>query len=70
MKVFVTQGGLQSVEEGLTFAVPMLGLPFFGDQFSNVRRLAEMEVGEELSFEKLTKGDLRATLLKLLNDPK
>lgn len=36
IKLFVTQDGLQSVQEAVTNGVPMVGIPFFGDQYNNI----------------------------------
>lgn len=36
VKAFITHGGLMGVMEAVNFAVPMIGIPVFGDQQSNV----------------------------------
>uniref|UniRef100_A0A6M2DVY9 UDP-glucuronosyltransferase n=1 Tax=Xenopsylla cheopis TaxID=163159 RepID=A0A6M2DVY9_XENCH len=37
IKVFVTHGGLLGTMEGVHTAVPMLGVPMFGDQLANIK---------------------------------
>lgn len=53
--MFITQGGLQSIEEAIVYEVPILGIPLFGDQFHNIKRVAHLGIGIELNFETLTK---------------
>nr|prf ecdysteroid UDP-glucosyltransferase [Spodoptera littoralis nucleopolyhedrovirus] len=36
VKVFITQGGVQSTDEAIDAGVPMFGVPIMGDQFYNV----------------------------------
>ncbi|KAD7478523.1 hypothetical protein E3N88_01659 [Mikania micrantha] len=45
---FLTHGGLSSVVEGLMLGHPLVMLPIFGDQFVNVRVLADKQVGIEI----------------------
>ncbi|XP_063989913.1 UDP-glucosyltransferase 2-like isoform X2 [Diachasmimorpha longicaudata] len=35
-KVFMTHGGLMSTLEAITFGVPLIGIPLWGDQFMNI----------------------------------
>ncbi|KPJ00056.1 Ecdysteroid UDP-glucosyltransferase [Papilio xuthus] len=41
VKIFITQGGLQSTDEAITAGVPLIGVPILGDQCyrDNVKRL-------------------------------
>lgn len=36
LKLFITHGGLLSVQEATFYQVPILGMPVFGDQFHNI----------------------------------
>lgn len=54
MKAFVTQGGLQSLEEAIRSAVPMIGIPFGADQQFNVQRIVSLGIGKEVRFDELT----------------
>jgi hypothetical protein len=46
--VFVTHGGSNSFHESLLLRVPMVVVPFFGDQLLTARRVAELGVGIDL----------------------
>lgn len=65
IKVFVTQGGLQSVEEAIHYKVPMVGIPFNGDQFFNVESVVSLGIGRSLDFNSLSKLSLRETILEV-----
>ena len=71
VKLFISHGGLGSVVESKYHAVPIVGIPIFGDQATNVR-LIEKEgwaIGiyplKELSENKLT-----AAIQEILQNPK
>lgn len=68
IKLFIMQGGLQSLEEAITNGVPLLTIPFFIDQFRNAKRLAELGVGRHLDFETLTKESLKSNILELIDN--
>ncbi|XP_025160044.1 2-hydroxyacylsphingosine 1-beta-galactosyltransferase isoform X2 [Harpegnathos saltator] len=42
IKLFIYQGGLQSTEEAVHYAVPLLGFPIIYDQHSRLQRLASL----------------------------
>ncbi|XP_051159343.1 UDP-glucosyltransferase 2-like [Leptopilina boulardi] len=69
-KVFMTHGGLNSVQEGLYFAVPMIGFPLFGDQPLNIRLLADKNVAYEMNYKYITEKSLSNALYAVLYDPK
>ncbi|XP_035792267.1 UDP-glucuronosyltransferase 2C1-like isoform X2 [Anopheles albimanus] len=66
--VFVTHGGLLSVQEAIWHGVPMLGVPVYGDQYQNVRRLERLGIGRRLLLEALSAGSLQDHLHALIND--
>ncbi|XP_031331317.1 UDP-glucuronosyltransferase 2B33-like [Photinus pyralis] len=70
IKLFITQGGLQSMDEAIYAHVPMIGIPFYGDQPYNVRRMASKGIGLELDHRTLDKEKLKAAILEVANNPK
>lgn len=71
MKLFITQGGVQSMEEAIHCHVPMIILPVFGDQFVNAKRLHEKGVGIYVEHNPTLSGDrFREAILDVINNPK
>ncbi|CAH0393636.1 unnamed protein product [Bemisia tabaci] len=67
LRVFVTQGGLQSFQETVHYGVPTVGIPWFGDQECMVAKMVDAKIGVQLlpgelsSYEKV-KSALEAVL--------
>ncbi|KAK4878164.1 hypothetical protein RN001_010670 [Aquatica leii] len=70
IKVFVTQGGLQSMEESISYGVPLVVLPFISDQPSNGRKMVDLGVAEVIDTETLTVQILRTTIIEVASNPK
>lgn len=70
MKLFITQGGHQSIEEAVDRAVPMIVLPFFVDQLPNSRRVADREMGIALNLNDMTTEILKEHILQVIENPK
>lgn len=68
--MFISQCGLQSFQEAVYFGVPILGIPFFGDQKYNAKKIVTEELGVQLSLQDLTKETLSAAINAVLNDPR
>ena len=56
IKCFITQGGLQSLEEAIISGVPLIAIPFIADQFYNAERIRALGIGLHLDFQKITKN--------------
>lgn len=69
IKLFITQGGIQSMQEALFNKIPLIGIPFFGDQFSNVQKMIKRGYGLKLNRENITKENFRETILEVLTNP-
>lgn len=69
VKLFITQGGLQSMEEAINSAVPMLGISFYGDQIHNVNKMNSMKFGLKLEKTDLTKESFKKSILEVINNP-
>lgn len=54
VRVFITQGGLQSFQETVHYGVPTVGIPWFGDQECNVAKMVDAKIGVLLPPKELT----------------
>ena len=65
--VFITHGGANSVHEALSFRVPMVVVPIFGDQPANAQLVADAQCGVAFCkpFATLTVPALRAAVEQL-----
>ncbi|CAG9821215.1 unnamed protein product [Phaedon cochleariae] len=70
IRVFVTQGDLQSIEEAIIRGVPMVGLPFLGEQAMNVKKMSKAGIGLEVDPSTATIGELRAAIMEVAQNRK
>nr|XP_018907463.1 PREDICTED: UDP-glucuronosyltransferase 2B18-like [Bemisia tabaci] len=71
VKVFITQGGLQSFQETVHFGVPTVGIPWFGDQECNVAKMVDAGIGTQLLPHELHSYDkIKSALEAVLFDDK
>jgi zeaxanthin glucosyltransferase len=69
-QVMITHGGLGSVKECITHAVPMLGVPLDVDQPGNVARIVHHGLGLASDVKTATQRELLAALEQLLHEPR
>ncbi|EDW84184.1 uncharacterized protein Dwil_GK13277 [Drosophila willistoni] len=69
VKLFITHGGLLSTIESIHHGKPVLGLPFFYDQFLNIARAKRAGFGLGLSHADMTGSEFKTTIERLLNEP-
>jgi glucuronosyltransferase len=67
-KLFITHGGLLSTLEAAFNGVPLVGIPFFGDQQLNVAKSARMGLAVALDFQTLTKASTLTAVRTILDD--
>ncbi|CAG5031200.1 unnamed protein product [Parnassius apollo] len=68
VKLFITQGGLQSTDESITAGVPLIGIPMLGDQWYNAEKYVHHKIGIKLSLEKLTENQLKNAIIEIIED--
>ncbi|KAJ2944806.1 hypothetical protein O0L34_g1697 [Tuta absoluta] len=68
VKLFVTQGGMQSTDEAISAGVPLIGIPMLGDQWYNVERYKYLKIGMGLDFETLTEEQFRDAVTTVIGD--
>ncbi|XP_066146784.1 uncharacterized protein [Euwallacea fornicatus] len=68
VKLFITQGGLQSIEETIAAHKPIIGIPFHSDQTTNVDTCVKYGIGKMLDLEDITEENLRSYILEIINN--
>jgi hypothetical protein len=59
---------MQSFQEAVYHGVPLLGIPFMGDQKYNARKIVTEDIGLQLILREVTKETLLRTINTILND--
>ncbi|XP_060823969.1 UDP-glucosyltransferase 2-like [Bombus pascuorum] len=70
IKLFISQGGLQSSEETIHYEVPVLGLPVWADQYYQVARMEAVGIGKCLEITTLKKDELENAITELITNKK
>ncbi|MFH4982122.1 hypothetical protein AB6A40_008831 [Gnathostoma spinigerum] len=65
---FVSHGGINTINEILSFGVPIVGVPLQGDQSSNIQRIVELGVGNSVSVREIWNGRLPEVLANMENN--
>lgn len=68
VKVFISHGGLFGTFEALTHGVPMVVIPFFGDQNRNAKRIVTAGYGKMIEFKSLNEAIVSETLQEVLTN--
>ncbi|XP_022124068.2 UDP-glycosyltransferase UGT5 [Pieris rapae] len=68
VKLFITQGGLQSTDEAINAGVPTIGVPMLGDQWFNTDKYVYYKIGMKLDMETLTEEVLETAIYTVIND--
>lgn len=69
VKLFITQGGWQSIQEGVYTFTPMLGLPICSDQPMNMKKMVQKGVALSLDHKSMTKEAFKSAIIELINNP-
>ena len=67
-RLFITHGGQNSLLQAVYHAVPVLGIPLFGDQFDNVVRAETKGLGLSISPTHITRELLSSAVQTLIRD--
>lgn len=68
IKLFITQGGLQSTDESIAAAVPLIGVPMLGDQWYNAEQYVYHKIGMQLAIDTLTEDILKDAIETVIKD--
>lgn len=55
--------------EAISCAVPMIGIPLFADEFSNIRSFVKQKIAINLNYHDLTEAKLSKALNEILYNP-
>ncbi|CAH0547842.1 unnamed protein product [Brassicogethes aeneus] len=69
-KLFITQGGLQSLQESIFFEIPMMVFPFFGDQMHNAKMIEHKKIGKYFKHKSFHPLEFESAIFQLIKDPK
>ncbi|KAF5304918.1 hypothetical protein FQR65_LT00802 [Abscondita terminalis] len=70
MKLFVTHGGLLSITEAIYNGVPIIGIPFYGDQSANVAESVIKGYGVCVPYLDLSERTLFSAIVEVMNNSK
>ncbi|XP_063618858.1 UDP-glucosyltransferase 2-like isoform X1 [Cydia splendana] len=68
IKLFITQGGLQSTDETIIAGVPVVGIPMFGDQWYNVEKYVHHKIGKQINLANLDEETLKSAIKTVIED--
>lgn len=68
--LFITHGGLLSSTETVHFGVPIIGIPTFADQFSNIGTAVDRGFAKKVDLSYSLAEDLGIAIKDILGDPK
>ncbi|XP_047511764.1 UDP-glucosyltransferase 2-like isoform X6 [Pieris napi] len=67
--LFITHGGLLSTTEAIHFGVPIIGIPVFADQFTNIEVAVNKGYARKTPLSYSMVDDLRESIRDVLNNP-
>ncbi|XP_050298914.1 UDP-glycosyltransferase UGT5-like isoform X2 [Anthonomus grandis grandis] len=72
LKLFITHGGLLSLTESIYHGVPVLAIPFVGDQVMNADHIVQTGIGLKVDFqdENVSEEMLKKLIREVLDNPK
>lgn len=68
VKLFITNGDLLSIQDGIVHHVPILGVPLFDNEVRNMELVERFQIGVRLDYKNLTETSLRWALETILNN--
>lgn len=67
---FISHGGLLGTLEAIHTATPVIGMPFFYDQFQNIEILIERGIGIRLDYQSLNVDSFQRAINEIINNKK
>ncbi|XP_039309137.1 UDP-glucosyltransferase 2 [Solenopsis invicta] len=69
IKAFITHGGFMGTQEAISCGVPMIGIPLFMDQFTNINAYVVKNITIRLDINEITERSMDAALNAILKNP-
>lgn len=70
VRLFITHGGLHSLEEATYNALPIVGIPFFGDQRMNMKLVERNGIGKMVDHIGINEESMLSAVNEVLTNPK
>ncbi|CAI6351634.1 unnamed protein product [Macrosiphum euphorbiae] len=68
VRLFITHGGLHSIEETVSNAIPIVGVPFFADQYLNMKIAEEKGYGKLVNYFEMTEESFENAIKEVLSN--
>ncbi|CAG9764168.1 unnamed protein product [Ceutorhynchus assimilis] len=68
VKLFISHGGMMGTQEAIFCAVPILGIPLYADQHSNIKKAESMGLALAIDYDDISKKSILEATKKLLNN--
>ena len=68
IKGFITHGGLLGIQESISYGVPMILFPIYGDQDYNAGNMELKNVGIKLEITSVTENQLESAIQAILTN--
>jgi glucuronosyltransferase len=70
VRLFITHGGLLSMQETIMRGVPIIGIPILGDQKLNMAKAVSAGYAIQLKYADITAESLIAAIKEVLSNPR
>nr|AHX56947.1 UDP-glycosyltransferase 211D1 [Strigamia maritima] len=68
IRIFITHGGMLSLQESIYNAVPLVAIPLFAEQPGNAARVVEIGIGIKLDFQNISGISMYEAINRVLDD--
>lgn len=69
VKLFISHGGLLGTTEAVHEGVPILAMPIFGDQITNIKAVMDKGVAEMMYYSNLNEDEIFTKVKSMLENP-